>query len=475
MRVHWQACGDVYRLRLTTGLSTNASHLGKPNYMHQDQLNLENDRFARQRQIKGFDQGLISSLRIGLIGAGAIGNEVLKNFLLMGVGSVDIYDFDTVEESNLTRSVFLRSSDIGLNKAQAVVARAKELHPNTKLRAISGDIFETLSLSKTLAYDFLFCAVDNFEARLRINEIARITERPWVNCAIDSRNVVVEVYTIPFASKVEIGDEIKANLQHACYACGLPESSYDRIAKRYSCGGLQRAAYLERTVPTTAITASIGAALGVAEAFKLVREMKRVLTQQHEVHSQNSSPQSPVRIFMDSDLPNAQRIELSVNPECPVCSAYGSVPFVADSLPANATGTNVKRAITKPSHSSEAKNDLPYWLNKLINTHQTNGDEPFNDTPIVFSDAIITKAQCKQCGPTEALNSLLGRRAKSVTDSVMVCQQCQGETVQLEFLEMCSILELLNKTITFAPGQPAWLSCGYQYFDRISNVEDNNE
>jgi molybdopterin-synthase adenylyltransferase len=433
--------------------------------MPQEPIILDNDRFARQRQIKGFDQDLISSLRIGLIGAGAIGNEVLKNFLLMGVGAVDVYDIDTVEESNLTRSVFLRSSDVGLNKAQVVVARAQELHPNTKLRAIAGNIFETLSLSKTLDYDFLFCAVDNFEARLRINEIARITERPWINCAIDSRNIVVEVYP---AGAIE-------GLHHACYACGLPESSYERIAKRYSCGGLQRASYLERTVPTTAITASIGAALGIAEAFKLVRGVKNERTPKSMGSSPALAPLSPTRIFMDSDLPNAQRVTLSVNPDCPVCSELGSVPCLTEPTKSNSTAQAIKRVIAKQVSPSGSDNNLQQWLNSLNSSNQPHGKQPADEACIVFSDAVITKAQCKHCAPSIALNALIGRRARSVADSVMVCQQCQGETVQLEFLEMCSISDLMNHTVALGPGQPAWLSYGQHYFDRIPFLKDTHE
>lgn len=135
---------------------------------------MSDDRFARHRLISGFDQSRVSKIKIGLIGAGAIGNEILKNLLLLGIGQVDVYDFDHVEESNLTRSVFLRNSDIGQPKAHAVVNRASELHPATQLRAIEGDIFLTLGLQQASEYDLIIAAVDNFEARLRINEIARM-------------------------------------------------------------------------------------------------------------------------------------------------------------------------------------------------------------------------------------------------------------------------------------------------------------
>ena len=132
-----------------------------------------------------FDQQLVSKLRIGVIGAGAIGNELVKNLLLVGAGTIDVFDYDTVELSNLTRSVFLRESDIGRNKAVALVQRAQELYPACQLGAIAGSIFDTLTLSDARRYDVIVGAVDNIEARLRINDVALIAGCDWINLAID--------------------------------------------------------------------------------------------------------------------------------------------------------------------------------------------------------------------------------------------------------------------------------------------------
>ncbi len=210
------------------------------------------ERFARHQLIEGFDQPLVQALNVAVIGAGAIGNELIKNLMLIGVGSIDVYDFDTVELSNLTRSVFLRESDVGQAKASAVVKRASELHPATKIRAINGAIQDTLSLTQASRYDVMLGALDNFEARLHLNEIAILTQSDWINLAIDARQAVVEVFTL------------SSNESCACYACHLPDSVYTRMAKRYSCGGLQRTAFLEKKVPTTAVTASIVAAIATS-------------------------------------------------------------------------------------------------------------------------------------------------------------------------------------------------------------------
>ncbi|MGB7989115.1 MAG: ThiF family adenylyltransferase, partial [Candidatus Methylophosphatis roskildensis] len=66
------------------------------------------DRYSRHRAIAGFSQERLLAMRVAVFGAGAIGNEVVKNFCLLGIGSIDLYDFDTVELHNLTRSILLR-------------------------------------------------------------------------------------------------------------------------------------------------------------------------------------------------------------------------------------------------------------------------------------------------------------------------------------------------------------------------------
>ena len=58
-----------------------------------------------------------------MAGAGALGNEVVKNLALLGIGSMLVADFDTIEVSNLSRSVLFREADLGRRKAEVVAQR----------------------------------------------------------------------------------------------------------------------------------------------------------------------------------------------------------------------------------------------------------------------------------------------------------------------------------------------------------------
>ena len=60
-------------------------------------------RYHRQELITWWDQARVRSARVLVIGAGALGNEILKILSLTGVGEVLVYDMDIIEQSNLSR------------------------------------------------------------------------------------------------------------------------------------------------------------------------------------------------------------------------------------------------------------------------------------------------------------------------------------------------------------------------------------
>jgi molybdopterin/thiamine biosynthesis adenylyltransferase len=68
----------------------------------------EDGRFSRFELISWWDQDRLSNARVVVIGAGALGNELLKNLALLGVGNVFIADLDRIEKSNLSRSILYR-------------------------------------------------------------------------------------------------------------------------------------------------------------------------------------------------------------------------------------------------------------------------------------------------------------------------------------------------------------------------------
>ncbi len=218
----------------------------------------DDDRYARFRLIAWWDQEKLSRAKILVVGAGALGNEVLKNLALLGVGSVYIVDFDEIEASNLTRSVLFRARDQGRSKAVAAAEALADLNPALKIHALPANIITDVGLGLFRDADVVIGCLDNREARLWVNRQCWKVNTPWIDGGIQEINGVVKVFAPP---------------DGACYECAMTENDYHLINLRYSCPLLRQEDIQAGKVPTAPTISSMIAGLQTQEALKLLHSM----------------------------------------------------------------------------------------------------------------------------------------------------------------------------------------------------------
>ncbi len=105
------------------------------------------DRYSRQivlPEVGGSGQERLLNASVLIVGAGGLGCPVATALCGAGVGKLTIYDFDTVELSNLHRQTLFREEDIGLPKADVVRNRLNGLNPDCEIRSVN----ETLDAGK---------------------------------------------------------------------------------------------------------------------------------------------------------------------------------------------------------------------------------------------------------------------------------------------------------------------------------------
>jgi molybdopterin/thiamine biosynthesis adenylyltransferase len=215
----------------------------------------EADRYSRLRLIPWWRQERLAAARVLVVGAGALGNEAIKNLALLGVGTVYVIDLDAVEPSNLSRSVLFRAEDGGKPKAEVAARRAREINPDVAVVAMRGDVITDLGLGLFADVDVVIGCLDNREARLWVNRQCWKVGTPWIDAGIQEIQGVVKVFVPP---------------DSACYECAMTGRDYQLLNLRYSCPLLRREEILEGKVPTAPTIASMMAALEVQEALKLI-------------------------------------------------------------------------------------------------------------------------------------------------------------------------------------------------------------
>ncbi|KAI2639902.1 hypothetical protein GGS26DRAFT_580490 [Hypomontagnella submonticulosa] len=97
--------------------------------------------YDRQLRLWGMEaQQKIQSANIVIITMKALANEIAKNLVLAGIGSLTVVDDQTVTEADLGAQFFLSKENLGQNRAEAAVVQIQKLNPRVKVIADSGSI-----------------------------------------------------------------------------------------------------------------------------------------------------------------------------------------------------------------------------------------------------------------------------------------------------------------------------------------------
>lgn len=204
--------------------------------------------------ISWWDSKVIGSAKVLVVGAGALGNEVLKNLALLGVGSITIVDFDEIEHSNLCRSILYREEDCGRQKAEVATEKIRKINPNIEVNYIHGNVCFDVGLGIFRRVNVVIGCLDNRLARLYINRHCYKVNKPWIDGAILNLDGQLDVF-LP---------------QQKCYECTLTKQDIAIIDQYQSCSDMAQIQVEHGRIPTTPISASIIGAIQVQEAMKII-------------------------------------------------------------------------------------------------------------------------------------------------------------------------------------------------------------
>jgi molybdopterin/thiamine biosynthesis adenylyltransferase len=350
-------------------------------------------RFARLEAIEWWDQALLARTKILVIGAGALGNEVIKNLALLGAGHVAIADMDRIELSNLSRSALFRESDEGKFKAECAARAAKGIFAGLTATPLVGNILADLGLGWFRWADVVIGALDNREARVFVNSACAQVGRPWMDGGIEVLHGVARGFAPP---------------KTACYECTMSQVDWDLLNKRRSCSLLARRVVAQRGTPTTPTTASVIGAIQVQETFKLLHGRSALLGR---------------GFVFDGAEHSSYTTAYPIAPDCP----WHETPAPVESMPQFNSQTKLAEIWQEAARRLDGVDALD------------------------FPRELVERLECPACGAREEVF----QPAEKIREDQLRCQKCGAEAAAIFFHSVDDAGGLLDKSAREI-GLPAW-------------------
>jgi len=163
------------------------------------------DIFCRTEAMLGKDaMEKLKSARVALFGLGGVGSAAFEALVRSGVGQIDVFDHDTLSESNLNRQLLATADLIGTDKVEAAVKRADAISSYTKI--IPHKLFFLPDTSEEIdmrVFDYVIDAVDTVTGKLEIISKAKAAGVPVISCMGTGNKLDITALRVSDISKTE--------------------------------------------------------------------------------------------------------------------------------------------------------------------------------------------------------------------------------------------------------------------------------
>lgn len=128
------------------------------------------EQFIRTAALIGADAlERLTNSHVAVFGIGGVGGSCAEALARSGVGTITLFDSDTIEESNINRQAVAFHSTVGRLKTDVMSERILDINPTAKV--ITHNVFYLPENAKDYPfdeYDYIIDAVDTVAAKLEI-------------------------------------------------------------------------------------------------------------------------------------------------------------------------------------------------------------------------------------------------------------------------------------------------------------------
>ncbi len=188
------------------------------------------ERYSRQLLALGLEvQQRISSLKVLVVGCGALGSTLSDMLVRLGVKEITVVDADVVELSNLHRTRMFTEEDVMRPKALACKDYLSKVNREVKVNAVV-DVVDAENVEELVrGKDVVFDALDNVNYRLILNDACVKNNVPLIYAGVGgeyaSAKLVVPGKTACLSCFLEPVDS-----PNACETIGTTIATVDAIA-----------------------------------------------------------------------------------------------------------------------------------------------------------------------------------------------------------------------------------------------------
>lgn len=228
-------------------------------------------------------QAKLAAASVLVVGLGGLGSPVALYLAAAGVGRLGLLDVDVVEPSNLQRQVLHFTSDVGRPKTESAAAKLAALNPEVELVPHRVHFSSETAAEVVGGYDVVVTAVDNFAARLVLNEVC-----------VRQRRILVEAAILRFTG---LAMTIRGG-ETACYRCVFPEMPSDEAG------------------PSAAEAGVFGPLAGLMGCVQACEAVKVVTGTGRPLYGR--------LLQVDAAEMTFHEVAVERDPQCPVCGAAAS-------------------------------------------------------------------------------------------------------------------------------------------------------
>ncbi|MBQ3124397.1 MAG: tRNA threonylcarbamoyladenosine dehydratase [Clostridia bacterium] len=141
------------------------------------------ERFSRTERLLGKPaMDKLKNARVAVFGVGGVGGYVVEALVRSGIGAIDIFDNDTVAESNINRQIIATTDTVGRLKVDVAKERALSINPDIKVTVhpcfYMPDNADKYDLS---VYSYIVDAIDTVTAKIELIKRAKEADVPIIS------------------------------------------------------------------------------------------------------------------------------------------------------------------------------------------------------------------------------------------------------------------------------------------------------